>query len=83
MRHEFPACAFCRGMSSGIAGWRDDDLAFTRDWGFDLAQIERPVAVWQGGQDRMVPFPQANGWRSTYQMRGFAFIVRRVTYLSR
>jgi len=27
-----------------------------RDWGFDLAKIERPVAVWQGQQDRMVPF---------------------------
>lgn len=53
---QFVACAFRRALSSGIAGWRDDDLAFTRDWGFDLAQIERPVAVWQGGQDRMVPF---------------------------
>jgi pimeloyl-ACP methyl ester carboxylesterase len=53
---EFIASVFRRAVSSGIAGWRDDDLAFTRDWGFDLAQIERPVAVWQGEQDRMVPF---------------------------
>jgi len=48
--------AFRRSVSSGIAGWRDDDLAFTRSWGFDLDAIRRPVAVWQGGQDRMVPF---------------------------
>ncbi len=53
---EFIAAVFRRAVSTGIAGWRDDDLAFTRDWGFDLAQIERPVAVWQGGQDQMVPF---------------------------
>jgi pimeloyl-ACP methyl ester carboxylesterase len=48
--------AFRRAVSTGIAGWRDDDLAFTRNWGFDLDAIRRPVAVWQGGQDRMVPF---------------------------
>jgi pimeloyl-ACP methyl ester carboxylesterase len=47
---------FRRSVSTGIAGWRDDDLAFTRNWGFDLGTIRRPVAVWQGGQDRMVPF---------------------------
>ena len=47
---------FRRSVSTGIAGMRDDDLAFTRSWGFDLGTIRRPVAVWQGGQDRMVPF---------------------------
>ena len=47
---------FRRAVSTGIAGWRDDDLAFTRTWGFDLDAIRCPVAVWQGGQDRMVPF---------------------------
>ena len=48
--------SFRRAVSSGIAGWRDDDLAFTRPWGFDLASMRVPVAIWQGGQDRMVPF---------------------------
>jgi pimeloyl-ACP methyl ester carboxylesterase len=52
----YMAQTFSRAMSSGIAGWRDDDLAFIRPWGFDLASITRPVAVWQGGEDRMVPF---------------------------
>jgi len=50
------AASFRGAVSKGIDGWRDDDLAFTRDWGFDLASIRCPVAVWQGRQDRMVPF---------------------------
>jgi pimeloyl-ACP methyl ester carboxylesterase len=50
------AAALRRSVSAGIAGWRDDDLAFVRDWGFDLDQINVPVDIWQGRQDRMVPF---------------------------
>jgi pimeloyl-ACP methyl ester carboxylesterase len=52
---EFVAATFRRAVSAGIAGWRDDDLAFAKPWGFELDAIERPVAVWQGGEDRMVP----------------------------
>jgi pimeloyl-ACP methyl ester carboxylesterase len=51
---EFLAASFRAAVSTGIAGWRDDDLAFVRDWGFPLRGDR--VAVWQGGQDRMVPF---------------------------
>ena len=46
-----------RPLTAGIDGWRDDDLAFTRDWGLSLDALGHatPVAIWQGGQDRMVP----------------------------
>ena len=43
------ATTFRRSVSSGIWGWFDDDLAFTRPWGFDLDDIGVPVVVWQGG----------------------------------
>ena len=54
---EYLAALFRAALATGIAGWRDDDLAFTRDWGFSLDALGHatPVAIWQGGQDRMVP----------------------------
>jgi pimeloyl-ACP methyl ester carboxylesterase len=50
------ATTFRQAVSTGIWGWFDDDLAFTRPWGFDLDDVGVPAVVWQGGQDRMVPF---------------------------
>jgi len=53
---DFMARALVTAVSVGTDGWRDDDVAFLGDWGFDLASIACPVAIWQGAQDRMVPF---------------------------
>jgi pimeloyl-ACP methyl ester carboxylesterase len=43
-------------VRNGSAGWRDDDLAFTADWGFPVDAAADRAAIWQGDQDKMVPF---------------------------
>ena len=53
---EFVATSFRRSQVQGIWGWLDDDLALISDWGFDLAAIQRPVAIWHGTIDALVPF---------------------------
>src|SRR5579859_988550 len=61
---EHMAAGLRAALSHGIAGWRDDDLAFAADWGFSLGwkpdkageREPAPVAIWQGDQDMMVPY---------------------------
>ena len=49
------SCAECFAHGSdGLA--RDAELLYRR-WAFDVAEIERPVHMWQGLDDRLVPDP--------------------------
>ena len=47
---------FNHAAAQGVVGIRDDGLAAVAPWGFALADIRVPVAVWQGRQDAMVPY---------------------------
>jgi pimeloyl-ACP methyl ester carboxylesterase len=65
---DFLAKSFRMGLADGVEGWFDDDRAFFEDWGFDLGSIGVPVTIWQGDDDRMVPF--AHGQWLAAHVRG-------------
>jgi pimeloyl-ACP methyl ester carboxylesterase len=52
---EQDAASFRRSLSVSYFGWLDDDLAFVQPFGFELSQINKPILVWQGDDDFMVP----------------------------
>ncbi len=66
---DYMAASLRAAVARGVAGWYEDDMAFVSDWGFEIGPSTSPVtgvpdqgdqlapvAVWQGDQDRMVPF---------------------------
>jgi pimeloyl-ACP methyl ester carboxylesterase len=50
------AANFREAVRTGVEGWLEDDIAFTRSWGFELEEISVPTMIWQGSVDLMVPF---------------------------
>lgn len=50
------ASSFRESARVSMDGWVDDDLAFVRPWGFKLGDVGVAVSLWQGEDDRMVPY---------------------------
>ena len=57
---EESAATMRRALAKSFTGWIDDDLAFVRDFGFDIGAIDKPVVIWQGDDDFMVPKAHSN-----------------------
>jgi pimeloyl-ACP methyl ester carboxylesterase len=53
--HPWAMDSMDKGLEPGYEGWLDDDLAFTRPWGFDIAAMTTKTLLLQGEQDFMVP----------------------------
>jgi pimeloyl-ACP methyl ester carboxylesterase len=49
------AAMYRRSVQHNFDGWIDDDLAFIQKFGFELSAINKPVEIWQGNDDFMVP----------------------------
>lgn len=48
--------SFHVGLRTNVEGWVDDDLAMVQPWGFTLDEVRTPVFLYQGSDDKMVPF---------------------------
>ena len=46
---------FTEGARQGAAGYVDDWIATVLPWGFRLADVARPVAIWWGDRDPLTP----------------------------
>lgn len=42
-------------LAPGIEGWWEDSQATLKPWGFESSEIDLPVLIWHGRQDRFVP----------------------------
>ncbi|MBZ9752242.1 alpha/beta hydrolase [Deinococcus sp. HMF7604] len=55
-------------LAQGPGGMIDDDLAYVRPWGVELSQVQVPVALYHGGEDRIVPVAHA-AWLAAHLPR--------------
>jgi pimeloyl-ACP methyl ester carboxylesterase len=55
---DYIANALRAALNSGIAGWRDDDLAFIKDWGFSLGWDTPPGAPTDTPTDTPAGYPR-------------------------
>ena len=70
---EYLAASFRAAVATGTAGWRDDDLAFVRDWGFPSAAAGTaqacPSRSGRAARTGWFPMRTAPGWPASYPVR--------------
>jgi pimeloyl-ACP methyl ester carboxylesterase len=84
MARESVQLVFREGLSESIRqgpiGWLDDDLAFLRPWGFDIAEVRVPALVAYGRDDTLAP--RAHGEYVAGAVRGAEVVVMESGHLS-
>ncbi|MFC4904350.1 alpha/beta fold hydrolase [Kocuria oceani] len=65
----------------GIVGWRDDDLAVNRPWGFAVEEIAVPTRIWHGREDRTVPLAHGE-WLAARIPGAWAHLLEHEGHLS-
>ena len=70
-----------RADAAGPDGLIDDDVAFVRAWGFNVAQVGAPVLLVHGGEDRVVP-PAHADWLLAHCPRGELWLRPRDGHVS-
>jgi pimeloyl-ACP methyl ester carboxylesterase len=79
---EYMAATLRTAVRNGIAGWHDDERAVVNEWGFALDDPAMPpVAIWQGDQDRMVPYAHGE-WLARNVVGARPHLVRGEGHLS-
>jgi pimeloyl-ACP methyl ester carboxylesterase len=48
-------------LRDGVIGYAEDEYAFLRNWGFECQDVQVPVGIWQGLDDKSVP-PHMARW---------------------
>jgi pimeloyl-ACP methyl ester carboxylesterase len=78
---ELFADALSYGFAGGWRGYYDDNRAFFMPWGFDVRDIEVPVALFYGDADLMVP-PTHGAWLASTLRRASIHHVAEEGHLS-
>ena len=53
---EYVVRSMAESLTKGCDGWIDDDMDMLSPWGFELSEIKVPILLYQGSEDKMVPY---------------------------